>query len=97
MQADIQKAIDSGKLTSTAGEALAKLAPGTFVQHKSWGFGQVAGVDFLLHQMTIDFKSKKGHPMQLQYAAESLLAIPSDHIAARKVADLAGVKDQGIQ
>lgn len=94
MQAEIKKAIDSGKLTSAAGEALDKLSPGTFVQHKSWGFGQVAGVDFLVHQMTIDFKTKKGHPMQLQYAAESLIAIPAEHIAARKVADLAGVKDQ---
>ena len=94
MQAEIQKAIDSGKLSTAAGEALAKLTPGTFVQHKSWGFGQVAGIDFLVAQMTIDFKSKKGHPMQLQYAAESLVAIPSDHIAARKVADLPTIKEQ---
>jgi transcription elongation GreA/GreB family factor len=94
MQAEIQKAIDSGKLTVAAGEALTKLSPGTFVQHKSWGFGQVSGIDFLIAQMTIDFKTKKGHPMQLQYAAESLLVIPSAHIAARKVADLDAVKDQ---
>jgi len=94
MQAEIQKAIDSGKLTTAAGEALAKLPPGTFVQHKSWGFGQIAGIDFLVAQVTIDFKSKKGHPMQLQYAAESLIAIPIGHIAAQKVADLATVKQQ---
>jgi transcription elongation GreA/GreB family factor len=94
MQAEIKKAIDSGKLTVAAGEALNKLSPGTFVQHKSWGFGKVASVDFLLAQVTIDFKSKKAHPMQLQYAAESLIVVPSEHIAARKVADLAGVKEQ---
>jgi transcription elongation GreA/GreB family factor len=64
------------------------------VQHKSWGFGKIASVDFLLAQVTIDFKTKKAHPMQLQYAAESLVVIPSEHIAARKVADLAGVKEQ---
>ena len=92
MQQDIQKAIDSGKLTAAAGEALAQLSPGTFVQHKSWGFGRIAGVDFLVHQMTIDFKSKKAHPMQLQYAAESLIPISPDHIAAQKVADLNGLK-----
>lgn len=92
MQAEIQKAIDSGKLTAAAGEALSKLPPGTYVQHKSWGFGQIAGVDFLIHQVTIDFKTKKSHPMQLQYAAESLVPIPAEHIAARKVADLTGVK-----
>jgi transcription elongation GreA/GreB family factor len=94
MQAEIKKAIDSGKLTVAAGEALDKLSPGTFVQHKSWGFGKIAGIDFLLHQVTIDFKTKKGHSMQLQYAAESLIVVPSEHIAARKVADPAGVKEQ---
>jgi transcription elongation GreA/GreB family factor/transcription elongation factor GreA-like protein len=94
MQQDIQKAVDSGKLTANAAEALTQLAPGTFVQHKSWGFGRVAGIDFLVHQMTIDFKAKKGHPMQLQYAAESLMPIPTGHIAAQKVADLSGVKSR---
>jgi transcription elongation factor GreA-like protein len=92
MQQDIQKAIDSGKLTATAAAALSQLAPGTFVQHKSWGFGRIAGIDFLVHQMIIDFKAKKGHPMQLQYAAESLVPIPTEHIAAQKVADLSGLK-----
>jgi len=92
MQTDIQKSLEAGKLTTAAAENLTRLGPGTFVQHKSWGFGQVAGVDFLLNQMTINFKAKKAHSMQLQYAAESLVAIPAEHIAAQKVADLEGVK-----
>jgi len=92
MQAEIQKAVDAGKLTAPAGEALAKLSPGTYVSHKSWGYGQVANVDFLVLQMTLDFKGKRGHSMQLQYAAESLTVIAGDHIAARKLADLAAVK-----
>jgi transcription elongation GreA/GreB family factor len=89
---DIQKAIDSGALTAAAGAALEALTAGTFVTHKSWGFGRVAALDFLLNQMTIDFKSKKGHTMQLQYAAESLTPVPETHIFAQKAADLAGVK-----
>ncbi len=92
MQADIQKAIDAGKLTAQAGEALAKLAPGTYVAHKSWGYGQVAEVDFLLQQMTLNFTAKRGHSMQLVYATESLTVIPGDHIAAKKLADIATVK-----
>ena len=72
MTEEIKKAVEAGKLTVKAGEALAKLAPGTYVQHKSWGYGVIAGHDFLLAQTTIDFRSKKSHPMQLQYAAESL-------------------------
>ena len=86
MQAEIQTAIDSAKLTHAAAGALARLTPGTYVTHKSWGFGQVAALDFLVHQMTIDFRGKKGHAMQLQYAAESLVVVPAEHILAQKAA-----------
>lgn len=92
MQAEIQKAVDSGKLTAKAGELLALLTPGTFVTHKSWGFGQVVALDFLVQQISIDFKNKRGHSMQLQYAAESLSVVPTDHIQAQKWSDLAAVK-----
>jgi transcription elongation GreA/GreB family factor/transcription elongation factor GreA-like protein len=92
MQADIQKAIEAGKLTAKAGEALAKLSPGTYVNHKSWGYGQISDVDFLLQQMTLNFTGKRGHSMQLVYATESLTVIPGEHIAAKKLADMAAVK-----
>ena len=92
MTSEIQKAVEAGKLSAAAGQALEKLQPGTFVVHKSWGFGQVDAVNFLVSQMTIHFKTKKGHPMQLQYAAESLLAIESDHILAQIAADGTAVK-----
>ncbi len=92
MISDIQKAVDSGTLTAAAGGVLEKLGPGAFVMHKSWGFGQIEGFDFLINQVVINFKTKKGHTMQLQYAAESLTPIPAAHILAQKAADLAGVK-----
>ena len=92
MHPEIQKAVDAGKLTPAAGQTLAQLQPGTYVVHKSWGFGQVGDIDFLVSQITIDFKARKGHTMQLQYAAESLRAINSEHILAQKASDLASVK-----
>lgn len=92
MDAEIQKAVDSGKLTPLAARTLAQLQPGTYCTHKSWGFGCIESVNFLVNQMTIDFKAKKGHTMQLQYAAESLQSIPSEHILARRANDLAGIK-----
>ena len=88
MISDIQKAVESGTLTPAAGGLLENLGPGAFVMHKSWGFGQIEGFDFLVNQVTINFKAKKGHTMQLQYAAESLTAIPAGHILAQKAADL---------
>ncbi len=92
MSSEIQKAVESGKLTTAQGAALEKLTPGVYVLHKSWGFGQVDGVDFLLGQMTIHFKAKRGHGMQLGYAADSLQSIAPDHILALKAADLEGVR-----
>ncbi len=92
MDAEIQKAVDAGKLTKQAGETLEKLTPGSYCMHKSWGFGRVESVNFLVSQMTIDFKTKKAHTMQLAYAAESLQPIADSHILARKVTDLDGVK-----
>jgi transcription elongation factor GreA len=92
MTDEIKKAVEAGKLSAAAGAALAKLTPGTIVQHKSWGYGIIASHDFLLSQVVIDFKSKKSHPMQFQYAGESLTALPEGHIAARKLKDLDSVR-----
>lgn len=94
MNPDIQKAVDSGKINSAVAAALEALQPGTYVTHKSWGFGQIDSIDFLLNQMSIHFKGKKDHPMQLQYAAESLVRIPEDHILAQKASDLPSVKSR---
>ncbi|MDQ3622816.1 MAG: GreA/GreB family elongation factor [Verrucomicrobiota bacterium] len=92
MSSEIQKTVEAGKLSAAAGAALEKLTPGTFVLHKSWGFGRINSLDFLVSQVIIDFKTKKSHPMQLQYAAESLKIVPSDHILAAKASNLAAVK-----
>ena len=79
-------------MTSAAGKALENLPAGAYCFHKSWGFGRIAELNFLLNQASIDFKTKQGHTMQLQYAAESLTPLPEDHILVRKVTDTAGIK-----
>jgi transcription elongation GreA/GreB family factor len=92
MDGELEKLVESGKITSTAAARLETLKPGTYCLHKSWGFGQVASWNLLLNQIVIDFRGKKAHPMQLQYAADNLTSIPPEHFLARKAADLAGVK-----
>lgn len=94
MTQEIQKAVESGKLTKPQGAALEKLQPGTYAVHKSWGFGQVEAIDFLMSQMTIHFKAKRSHAMQLSYAADSLQPIPPEHILAQKAGDLPAVRKQ---
>ncbi len=92
MDAELEKLVESGKLTSKAAEQLDQLPPGTYCLHKSWGFGKISEWNLLLNQIAIDFPGKKAHPMQLQYAADNLTVIPSDHFLARKAKDLAAVK-----
>ena len=92
MEAEIQKAMDAGKITSHAAKALAALKPGSYCLHKSWGFGRIESINFLVNQVTVDFKTKKGHTMQLEYAAQSLQPIPDGHILARKAINLESVK-----
>ena len=65
MDAELEKLVESGKLTTKAAEQLEQLRPGSFCLHKSWGFGQVAEWNLLLNQIVIDFKTKAKHPMQL--------------------------------
>src|SRR5438034_9421060 len=92
MDVELQKLVESGKLTSKAAEQLEKLKPGAFCLHKSWGFGRVREWNLLLNQIVIDFASKKSHPMQVQYAAENLTPLPPEHFLARKASDLMSIK-----
>jgi transcription elongation factor GreA len=92
MDAELQKLVESGKLTSKAAEQIEKLKPGTFCLHKSWGFGRVAEWNLLLNQLVIDFTGKKSHPMQVQYAAENLTPLSPEHFLARKASDLPSIK-----
>jgi transcription elongation GreA/GreB family factor len=93
MDAELQKLVESGKLTSKAAEQLEKLKPGTFCLHKSWGFGRIREWNLLLNQIVIDFANKKSHPMQVEYAAENLTPLAPEHFLARKASDLASVKN----
>src|SRR5439155_24740590 len=92
MDAELEKLIESGKLTARAAEQLDKLKPGTFCLHKSWGFGRVTEWNLLLNQILIDFPGKKSHPMQLQYAAEKLTSLSPEHFLVRKANDLVSIK-----
>jgi len=96
MSEDLTPYIEAGKITAAHAEALAKLTPGAFVTHRSWGFGKIAAWELITGQVTIDFGSKKGHPMQLQYAAETLTFIPAEHILARAASDAAAVREQAF-
>jgi len=51
MNEELQQAVDAGKLTTQAAEALSLLEPGACCLHKSWGFGRVAEWSLLTGQI----------------------------------------------
>ncbi len=78
----------------TLSSRLESLTAGKYCSHKSWGFGKVREVDSDTNQIIIDFLTKKGHAMQLDYAIESLNSHPDDHILALRLDKLAALKAQ---
>jgi len=68
------------------------LAASGFCVHRSWWFGQIRQIDTVFGRFNIDFQAKPDHSMDLAFAAESLKAIPPDHILARKATDIAGLR-----
>src|SRR5205809_863067 len=93
MDAELEKLVEAGKLSSKAAGQLEKLKPGTFCLHKSWGFGRVREWNLLFNQVVIDFTNKKSHPMQTEYAAENLTPLAPEHFLARKATDLGSIKN----
>jgi len=76
--------VETGKLSGKVAEKIDPLKPGSFVNHKSWGVGEVRSWDLLGDRLLIDFEGKPEHAMKLQFAANALEPIPEDHILARR-------------
>jgi transcription elongation GreA/GreB family factor/transcription elongation factor GreA-like protein len=92
MREEFEKLLAAGKISRNQVEPLAQLAQAGYCMHRSWGFGKITAVDTLLCRFLIDFPGKPGHSMDLSFAAESLKPIPSEHILARKAADLGSLR-----
>src|SRR5438034_5509193 len=73
-------------------EPLLQLVQSGYGMPRSWGFGKIKSVDTVFARLTIDFPNKPGHSMDLGFAAESLKAIPNDHILARKASDIQSLR-----
>ena len=92
MREEFDKLAAAGKINTSHVEALVLLTQSGYCTHRSWGFGKIKTVDTVFARFTIDFQTKAGHAMDLSFAAESLKAIPSNHILAKKASDLEGLR-----
>jgi len=92
MKEEFEKLVAAGKIGRPHVEPLLQLVQSGYCMHRSWGFGKIKSVDTVFARLTIDFPNKPGHSMDLGFAAESLKAIPSDHILARKASDIQSLR-----
>ncbi len=92
MKEEFEKLATAGKISRQQIDPLVKLTDSGYCHHRSWGYGKIVSVDTVFSRFIIDFQGKPGHPMDLGFAADSLKAIPTNHIYARKVADLEGLR-----
>jgi len=93
MREEFEKLVAVGKLDRLHVESLVQLTKSGFCLHRSWGFGKIRTVDTVFARFTIDFSNKPGHTMDLGFAAESLKPIDPNHVLARKVSDLEGLRE----
>lgn len=93
---ELKKLVDGNRLTAAQAARLGTLAPGIYCLHKSWGFGRIASIDPILARVSIDFKSKPGHSMELGYAADSLQLLEPGHILTLKAENLSKVRAMPI-
>jgi len=92
MKEEFEKLVAAGKLGKHHVEPLLALAQSGFCIHRSWGFGRIMTVDTVFARFVIDFPNKPGHTMDLGFAAESLKPIDPNHVLARKISDLEGLR-----
>ena len=92
MKEEFEKLAAAGKIEGRQVDPLVLLTTSGFCSHRSWGFGRIKTVDTVFARFIIDFPGKPGHMMDLTFAADSLKAIPKDHILARKSVDLEGLQ-----
>src|SRR3954469_13238224 len=92
MKEEFEKLVAAGKVNKQHLEALMTLTKNGYCLHRSWGFGKITTVDTVFSRFIIDFQSKAGHTMDLGFAAESLKPIDPNHVLARKVSDLEGLR-----
>jgi transcription elongation factor GreA len=67
------------------------MEPGTYVVHRSWGFGRIKSYDEGAQRLIIDFEGKKSHPMDPAFCATTMDVLPANHLLVRKETDAAKI------
>lgn len=71
---------------------LEAMEPGSYVVHRSWGFGKIKSYDDSAQKLVFDFKGKKGHAMDPAFCLNTMEILSPKHILARKESEPEKVK-----
>jgi len=66
---------------------------GSYVVHRSWGFGQIKSFDDSSLKLLIDFEGKKSHPMDPAFCISTMDVLPANHLLVRKQTESAKIAD----
>jgi transcription elongation factor GreA len=66
---------------------------GSYVVHRSWGFGQIKSFDDSSLKLLIDFEGKKSHPMDPAFCIGTMDVLPANHLLVRKQTESAKIAD----
>jgi transcription elongation factor GreA len=72
---------------------LEAMEPGSYVIHRSWGFGQIKKYDEAAQRLIIDFQGKKGHPMDPAFCITTMEVLPEKHLLVRKETDTRKIEE----
>lgn len=97
MHSELLKAVEEGKISQQQADILDQLAPGAFALHKSWGCARVAGADFMLGQLELEFLGGRRQTMQIGFAAAALTPIPVTHVEARRMGDAGSIRREALE
>ncbi|MFT3870666.1 MAG: GreA/GreB family elongation factor [Nibricoccus sp.] len=72
---------------------LEAMKSGSYVVHRSWGFGQIKSFDESALKLVIDFEGKKSHQMDPAFCVTTMDVLPANHLLVRKQTDTAKIND----
>jgi len=71
-------------LLKTAKAKLEAMEAGSYVIHRSWGFGRIKSYDEGAQRLMIDFAGKKAHGMDPAFCVMTMEVLPEKHLLVRK-------------
>ncbi len=85
--------ISKNPTLKSAKAKLEAMEAGSYVIHRSWGFGKIKSYDSGSQKLIIDFEGKKAHPMDPAFCVNTLDVLPEKHLLVRKQTEASKIKD----